>query len=73
MAAPLIQLVDTVKRYGANCVLNGVNLRIYKGQKYYLKPGLAPMAVPGSSRHNLGLAVDIFEASGKRLEWMEAN
>jgi LAS superfamily LD-carboxypeptidase LdcB len=34
---------------------------------------MAPLAVPGTSNHNLGIAVDIANASGKRLEWMLAN
>ena len=49
------------------------SVRTYKGVKYYLKPGLAPMATPGSSMHNLGLAVDVSEASGDRLAWLLAN
>jgi LAS superfamily LD-carboxypeptidase LdcB len=44
--------------------------RIYKGKVWYLKKGLAPMAVPGTSNHNLGIAIDIAHASGKRLEWL---
>lgn len=28
------------------------------------------MAVPGTSNHNLGIAIDIANASGKRLEWL---
>jgi hypothetical protein len=44
--------------------------RIYKGKAWYLKKGMAPMAVPGSSNHNLGIAIDIANASGKRLEWL---
>jgi phospholipid/cholesterol/gamma-HCH transport system ATP-binding protein len=32
MARALIQLKDTVKKYGTNCVLNGVNLSIYSGE-----------------------------------------
>jgi len=31
------------------------------------------MAAPGTSNHNLGIAVDIWSASGKRLEWLLAN
>jgi LAS superfamily LD-carboxypeptidase LdcB len=49
------------------------SIRMYKGEKYYLKPGLAILAVPGTGFHPLGLAVDISEASGKRLEWLLAN
>jgi LAS superfamily LD-carboxypeptidase LdcB len=47
--------------------------RIYKGKVWYLKKGLAPMAVPGTSNHNLGIAIDIANASGKRLEWLLKN
>jgi len=47
--------------------------RIYKGKAWYLKKGLAPMAVPGTSNHNLGIAVDIADANGKRLDWLLAN
>lgn len=47
--------------------------RIYKGEAWYLKKGMAPMAVPGTSNHNWGIAIDIANASGKRLEWMLAN
>jgi LAS superfamily LD-carboxypeptidase LdcB len=45
--------------------------RIYKGKAWYLKsPKLAPMAVPGTSQHNFAIAIDIANASGKRLEWL---
>jgi LAS superfamily LD-carboxypeptidase LdcB len=49
------------------------SVRTYQGKKWYLKPGLAPMATPGKSTHNLGLAVDISQASGDRLQWLLAN
>ena len=47
--------------------------RIYKGKAWYLKKGMAPMAVPGTSNHNLGIAIDIKDASGARLAWLLAN
>ena len=47
--------------------------RIYKGKAWYLKKGMAPMAVPGTSNHNLGIAIDIKDASGNRLAWLLAN
>ena len=47
--------------------------RIYKGKAWYLKKGMAPMAVPGTSNHNLGIAIDIANASGKRIEWLAKN
>jgi LAS superfamily LD-carboxypeptidase LdcB len=49
------------------------NPRIYKGKAWYLKKGLAPMAVPGTSNHNLGIAIDIANASGARLAWLLKN
>lgn len=60
-------------RYTTAPIANSTSIRTWKGQRWYLKPGLAPMAVPGTSTHNLGLAVDVSEASGERLQWMEAN
>lgn len=50
--------------------IEGADTRTWDGVKWYLKKGNAPMAVPGTSNHNLGLAVDVSEASGARLEWM---
>lgn len=47
--------------------------RIYKGKAWYLKKGMAPLAVPGTSNHNLGIAIDIANASGTRLAWLLAN
>ena len=47
--------------------------RIYKGKAWYLKKGMAPMAVPGTSNHNLGIAIDIAHASGARLAWLLKN
>jgi LAS superfamily LD-carboxypeptidase LdcB len=47
--------------------------RIYQGKLWYLKKGMAPMAVPGTSNHNWGIAIDIANASGKRLDWLLAN
>jgi len=48
--------------------------RIYKGKAWYLKKGMAPLAVPGTSNHNLGIAIDISNAAEpKRLEWLAKN
>lgn len=44
--------------------------RTWQGQTYWLKTGKAPSAVPGTSNHGWGLAVDIANASGKRLAWL---
>jgi LAS superfamily LD-carboxypeptidase LdcB len=48
--------------------------RIFKNKAWYKKsPKLADLAVPGSSQHNFGIAVDIANASGARLAWMLKN
>jgi hypothetical protein len=48
--------------------------RTFEGKTWYLKLGVAPMATPGKSNHNWGLAVDVHSAGEpKRLNWMIAN
>jgi LAS superfamily LD-carboxypeptidase LdcB len=50
---------------------NPKSIRTYNGQVWYIRNNiLAPVATPGSSFHGWGLAVDIWNASGKRLEWL---
>jgi LAS superfamily LD-carboxypeptidase LdcB len=44
--------------------------RTYLGKTWYLKKGMAPAGVPGTSNHGIGLAIDISDASGKRLSWL---
>lgn len=44
--------------------------RTYEGKKFFLKKGVAPSSSPGQSNHGWGLAIDVANASGKRLEWM---
>ncbi len=51
----------------------GASTRTWNGEVWYLQKGYAPMAAPGSSNHNLGIAVDIWTASGERLDWMLKN
>ena len=51
----------------------GACTRTWNVVKRYLRKGYAPMAAPGSSNHNLGIAVDIWSAYGERQEWMLAN
>jgi D-alanyl-D-alanine carboxypeptidase-like protein len=43
------------------------------GHTWYQKPNTAVAAVPGSSNHGWALAVDVANASGKRLDWLLAN
>lgn len=47
--------------------------RTWNKTKFYLKKGVAPAGVPGTSNHGWGLAVDISSASGARLAWMLGN
>lgn len=61
-----------LQRYQLEPTGTGVT-RTFEGKKWYLKKGFAPLATPGSSQHNWGLAVDCANANGKRLQWMRAN
>ena len=47
--------------------------RTCNGKVYYQIPGTASAACPGTSNHGLGLAVDVANASGARLNWLLAN
>lgn len=49
------------------------DIKVCGGTTYYQKPGTAAAACPGTSNHGYGLAVDIADAEGKRLEWLLAN
>jgi D-alanyl-D-alanine carboxypeptidase len=64
-------------------VLTGRSSRVWNGRRWYLKPGMAKAAVPGTSNHGLGLAVDTGqerdsdigteEMSGPALRWLIRN
>jgi LAS superfamily LD-carboxypeptidase LdcB len=47
--------------------------RQFEGKTWYLKPKMAPLAAPGTSNHNLGLAIDVANANGPRLKWLVEN
>ena len=47
--------------------------RKWNHQVYYLRDGFAPSSSPGKSNHGWGLAVDIADCSGARLDWLLAN
>ena len=52
----------------------GTSTKTFENKTWYLKKGMAMLATPGKSQHNLGLAVDIASASEtKRLNWLIAN
>lgn len=53
--------------------LPGRPYKMWNGIRWYQKPGTAMSAVPGTSNHGLGLAIDVAYASGARLDWMVVN
>lgn len=62
-----------LQRY-QNEPIQGVKPKEFEGKKWYLKRGLAPLATPGKSNHNLGLAVDVHSASEPaRINWLIQN
>lgn len=62
-----------LSRY-TTAAIAGASTRTFEGQKWYLKKGNAPMAAPGTSQHNWGIAVDVHSAGEpKRLKWLIAN
>lgn len=58
------------KRYQATA--NGAKVtRRWGGITYYLRPGNAPSATPGTSNHGWGLAIDVASAGEeRRLRWL---
>jgi LAS superfamily LD-carboxypeptidase LdcB len=58
--------------------IEGAQTRTYEGAKWYLKKGMAVLASPVDdpakcSRHMMGIAVDVANASGKVLAWLLEN
>lgn len=58
--------------------IEGAQTRTYEGKKWYLKKGMAVLASPVDdaakcSRHMMGIAVDVANASGKVLAWLLEN
>jgi hypothetical protein len=67
------QLAGFKQRYVLEPV-TGTSTKTFEGKTWYLKKGMAMLATPGKSNHNLGLAIDIASASEpKRLNWLIAN
>jgi hypothetical protein len=67
------QLAGFKQRYVLEPVA-GTSTKTFEGKTWYLKKGMAMLATPGKSNHNLGLAVDVSSASEpKRLNWLIAN
>lgn len=74
--------VDTYRPYSVQVALfqarydrtpRQTDSKVWNGVRYWLKPGLAMAAVPGTSNHGYGIAVDVANASGDRLAWMLAH
>jgi len=67
------QLAGFKQRYQLEPI-PGASTRTFENKKWYLKKGNAPLAAPGTSQHNLGIAIDIHSAAEpKRLNWLVAN
>jgi hypothetical protein len=67
------QLASFKQRYVLEPI-QGTSTKTFEGKTWYLKKGMAMLATPGKSNHNLGLAVDVHSASEpKRLNWLIAN
>jgi D-alanyl-D-alanine carboxypeptidase/Putative peptidoglycan binding domain len=67
------QLASFKQRYVLEPV-QGTSTKTFEGKTWYLKKGMAMLATPGKSNHNLGIAVDVHSASEpKRLNWLIAN
>ncbi len=69
-----MQLSAFLSRYQKEPIA-GASTRTYEGVKWYKKsPKLASLAAPGTSQHNLAIAVDVHTAAEpKRLQWLVDN
>jgi LAS superfamily LD-carboxypeptidase LdcB len=69
----LVQRSVFYQRY-TTTELQGRPTRTYKKQTWWLKPGYAPLAAPGTSNHGWGLAVDIWAVGEEdRMDWLLGN
>ena len=67
------QLAGFKQRYVLEPI-TGTSTKSIEGKTWYLKKGMAMLATPGKSMHNLGIAVDVHSAGEpKRLNWLIAN
>jgi hypothetical protein len=69
----LDQQTTTFKSRYTRHFLAGRPFRRWQGHKWYQLPDTAVAAVPGTSNHGLGLAVDVAGADGARLDWLLAH
>lgn len=67
------QKAGFLQRYQTEAI-PGASTKTFEGKTWYLKKGMAMLATPGKSQHNLGLAVDVHSASEpKRIKWLIEN
>ena len=67
------QLAGFKQRYVLEPIA-GTSTKSFEGKTWYLKKGMAMLATPGKSNHNLGIAVDVHSAGEpKRINWLIAN
>ena len=67
------QLAGFKQRYVLEPIV-GTSTKSFEGKTWYLKKGMAMLATPGKSNHNLGIAIDVHSAGEpKRLNWLIAN
>lgn len=74
----LAQKTAFMQRFQLEPTYDGAPTRHYDGKVWYLKKGMAVLASPTDdsekcSRHMMGIAIDIANASGKVLEWLLDN
>jgi hypothetical protein len=60
-------------RYTMTRPAGATESKTWLGHTWWLRPGMATAAVPGTSNHGWGLAVDVANASGALLAWLVAN
>lgn len=67
------QLAGFKQRYVLEPIV-GASTKTFEGKTWYLKKGMAMLATPGKSNHNLGIAIDVSSAGeAKRLTWLIEN
>lgn len=70
-----VQVTTFAARYQVEPTTNGYRLWDSDGngtrERWYKKDGVASAAVPGTSNHGWAIAVDVANATGARLAWLE--
>jgi len=63
-----VQLTTFFKRY--DNTKRATRTEKFENKQWWLKPGVAGAAVPGTSNHGWGLAIDIAHVTPAMLEWL---